>query len=293
MLSRAYTTAFEALAESGWATGAFASTLAAAAGSGLEQGFARYDDDWTAVAHRPRPPPRPLAARRPPRRRDRRPLRRLGRGAARAPGPRGPARRRRRPRCRRRHPRRRPARRRRRRRGGYPRPRRPSRGAEAAPARRRRPRAPRRPAPRQRGRRRRGPGPHRRRRLDARSAAAGIGPLEQSEGVSLTGYTHEVARKSLSCALLGPDGRGWLLGVRNSGYKVVVHPSGEASCTMLITDSARPYRLCADHPEVLDQARSLLVTDRAALASLCGALRGLAAMTRSPSPRCRSSSTAC
>lgn len=46
-LSRGYSSAFEALEEEGWATAAFVSSPVVGSGSGLEQGFRAYDDDFT------------------------------------------------------------------------------------------------------------------------------------------------------------------------------------------------------------------------------------------------------
>lgn len=46
-LSRGYQSLFEALLEEGWATAGFVSAAPVASGSGLEQGFRAYDDDFT------------------------------------------------------------------------------------------------------------------------------------------------------------------------------------------------------------------------------------------------------
>ncbi len=46
-LSRGYQSLFEALGDEGWATAAFVSSQPVASGSGLEQGFRAFDDDFT------------------------------------------------------------------------------------------------------------------------------------------------------------------------------------------------------------------------------------------------------
>jgi hypothetical protein len=46
-LSRGYQSLFEALGDEGWATAAFVSSRPVASGSGLEQGFRAFDDDFT------------------------------------------------------------------------------------------------------------------------------------------------------------------------------------------------------------------------------------------------------
>ena len=46
VLSRGYRSVFEALQAEGWATGGFVSSRIAASGSGLDQGFLTYDDDF-------------------------------------------------------------------------------------------------------------------------------------------------------------------------------------------------------------------------------------------------------
>jgi hypothetical protein len=284
LLSRAYTTAFEVLAEAGWPTAAFVSSPAVAAGSGLEQGFDRYDDDWallprTALGRwiapllpgaQGRPAPQTAA-----------------RFVAWAEAQRGPyaawihldgadgvealdaaaeaiervleeaqradrlvlvvA-------------------------GSHGRPD-PARGAEgvllddavhvplAAVL----------------------PGigagsgtvGAQVRLMDAAPtlvSAAGVGSLEQSEGLSLAGYASGARSASLSCALVGQaPGGGYWLGVRNNGVKVVLGPGGEASLYELDDDPGERDDRAAAEPELVDQAKTLLAADRAALASICGA----------------------
>lgn len=99
----------------------------------------------------------------------------------------------------------------------------------------------------------------------------GLEPLAQSEGVPLAAYGTGFRKASLSCSLVGQDVDGaWLLGVRNNGLKVIARPDGRESLYALADDPGETRDRAADHPEVLAQVQALLGPDRVRLASLCG-----------------------
>lgn len=94
-------------------------------------------------------------------------------------------------------------------------------------------------------------------------------PLEESEGIPLTGYVSGVRRQTIWCALLGRDlAGGWLLGLRNNGVKYVRRPDGGEELYDLRTDPTEAVDAHAEQRSVVIQARSLLSSDTAALEAI-------------------------
>lgn len=99
---------------------------------------------------------------------------------------------------------------------------------------------------------------------------AGFEPLAQSEGVPLIAYGTGFRKATISCGLVGRDVDGdWLLGVRNNGVKVIVGV-GEAreELYLLATDPEEANDRHDDQNAVLNQVHGLLSSDRAALVEL-------------------------
>jgi len=91
-------------------------------------------------------------------------------------------------------------------------------------------------------------------------------PLDESEGIPLTGYVAGARRATMGCSLVGRDLEGrWILGLRNNGVKVVRTPDGGAELYDLRRDPEELDDRAAQEPEVVLQARSLLASDAAAL----------------------------
>jgi hypothetical protein len=91
-------------------------------------------------------------------------------------------------------------------------------------------------------------------------------PLDESEGLPLTGYVSGVRRATIWTALVGRDlSGGWLLGLRNNGVKYVRRPDGGEELYDLRTDPTETQDARVEQRSVVIQARSLLSSDAAAL----------------------------
>ncbi len=90
--------------------------------------------------------------------------------------------------------------------------------------------------------------------------------LDESEGIPLTGYVAGARAATIWCSLVGRDLEGrWILGLRNNGVKVVRKPGGGEELYDLRGDPQEADDRAAEQREVILQARSLLASDAAAL----------------------------
>jgi hypothetical protein len=102
-------------------------------------------------------------------------------------------------------------------------------------------------------------------------AYAGIDGFESSEGVELLGYAAGTRSASMWCPLLGRSADGWLLGMRNNGVKYVHDLAiDDESLYDLTKDPEELSNVALEVPSTVQQARSLLAPDRAALKGLEG-----------------------
>lgn len=96
---------------------------------------------------------------------------------------------------------------------------------------------------------------------------AGFDELAESEGVPLIAYGTGFRKATISCGLVGRDLDGdWLLGVRNNGVKVITEMEGNREeLYLLATDPEELRDRHEDQASVLGQVQGLLSSDRAAL----------------------------
>src|SRR5688572_13927671 len=91
-------------------------------------------------------------------------------------------------------------------------------------------------------------------------------PLDESESLPLTGYVSGARRATIWTALVGRDvAGGWLLGLRNNGVKYIRRPDGGEELYDLRTDPTEAQDAHVEQRSVVVQARSLLSSDAAAL----------------------------
>jgi arylsulfatase A-like enzyme len=114
-----------------------------------------------------------------------------------------------------------------------------------------------------------------------------LDPEGESEAVSLFGYAVGERAASLMASLVVDGPRGWRLGVRNQGVKVVADPALDTVRVYDLTaDPGETTDVSADQPRALGTAKSLLSPD-------ARALDGITAPGRQPlSPAVRAQLTA-
>ncbi len=96
----------------------------------------------------------------------------------------------------------------------------------------------------------------------------GLDELDQSEGVALTGHAAGTRRATIWCALVGQDLDGsWLIGLRNNGVKFMA-AGGDERLFSVDDDPSEAHDLATEQPAIADQARSLLASDAVALEAL-------------------------
>lgn len=99
--------------------------------------------------------------------------------------------------------------------------------------------------------------------------ALSLGEMPNSEGISLLGYGTGFRMAPLSCTLLGRSSRGeWLVGVRNNGVKAIIWPDGRDVLYLLDEDPEERVDRKGDDAAARAQARRLVASDRKALSAL-------------------------
>lgn len=95
--------------------------------------------------------------------------------------------------------------------------------------------------------------------------------MDASEGVGLLDYATGARSKTIWCPLVGRDIDGdWLIGLRNNGVKYVRHPDGREELYDIRQDPAELRDLVGEQEAILEQARTLLSSDSARLQTLVG-----------------------
>ncbi|HHO52116.1 MAG TPA: hypothetical protein ENK18_14885 [Deltaproteobacteria bacterium] len=99
-----------------------------------------------------------------------------------------------------------------------------------------------------------------------------LDPMDESEGIVLTPYGLGQRRATIWCALVGQTASGeWLLGMRNNGLKYVRHADGTEELYNVDDDPGEVRDLVEIQTSALISARTLLASDAAAMARLIGA----------------------
>jgi hypothetical protein len=89
---------------------------------------------------------------------------------------------------------------------------------------------------------------------------------DESEGVALLAYGTGLRKATLSSTLLGRDERGrWFLGLRNNGVKFVVDADGAERMYDLAADPAETRDISAEQVDTVRKARAILDAERAAM----------------------------
>lgn len=83
----------------------------------------------------------------------------------------------------------------------------------------------------------------------------------ETEGIDLAGYIKGERRATLGCTLVGRDGTGPLLGVRNNGMKFIERSGGVTELYHLDVDPTEQDELSEKHPSSLESAQRLLAPD--------------------------------
>lgn len=97
----------------------------------------------------------------------------------------------------------------------------------------------------------------------------GLDPLEVTEGVELEGYATGRREATISTTLVGRGLDGdWWLGLRNNGLKVLRDPAGDDHLYDLADDPGETTDLATEQATALDRARQLLAPDQVALDKL-------------------------
>lgn len=96
-----------------------------------------------------------------------------------------------------------------------------------------------------------------------------LDPMDESEGIVLTPYGLGQRKATIWCALVGQGVQGdWLLGMRNNGLKYVRHPDGREELYNVVDDPAEGSDLVEIQAAALASARALLASDAAAMERL-------------------------
>jgi len=97
----------------------------------------------------------------------------------------------------------------------------------------------------------------------------GLDELDDTEGVELSGYAEGAREATISTTLVGHDAEGgWLLGLRNNGLKVIRDADGVDHLYDLGDDPAESTDLADEQPKALLRAQQLLAPDQIALDKL-------------------------
>ena len=92
--------------------------------------------------------------------------------------------------------------------------------------------------------------------------------MEETEGVELIGYGEGHRKATMSCSLIGREGRDGkrLVGLRNNGVKYIKAVGGDREeLYNLDEDAAEQSSLIGEQDSTLEQARGLAGTDMRAL----------------------------
>ena len=98
------------------------------------------------------------------------------------------------------------------------------------------------------------------------AVAMGLDPLEETEGVELWGYATGKRKATISTSLVGQDLDGrWVLGLRNNGVKVLRDDAGSEVLYDLSSDPGETTDLSTEQAKVLLSAQQILAPDQIAL----------------------------
>jgi len=101
------------------------------------------------------------------------------------------------------------------------------------------------------------------------AVSMGLDPLEDTEGVELWGYAEGRRKAMISSSLVGQGVDGsWLIGLRNNGVKVIRDDAGHEVLYDLATDPSETTDIAAEQPKVLQTAQRILAPDQVALDKL-------------------------